>query len=215
MAWPVNAFYESLVAGVTTVKKTLGDAIQQSIINLYGGTKTLVSLDVDGVGDQAATAAAGTVLASGTIRSAAGDLIATAGNIAASLGYVGATTSYLFSGGTLSSGTAGAGQGLTIGRAYKDSLCAAWAVVDNNGAAASLTRGVNISSVARNGQGDVSVTLVNGVANQICAVANGFDNAEVTCTINVTSTSTTVVRVITRSGGATVDAKFMLAVYGG
>lgn len=63
MAYPVNARYETRVAGTTTVKKAWADATDDSLIGLYGGGKTLVSLQVDGTGNAAASAAAGSVVA--------------------------------------------------------------------------------------------------------------------------------------------------------
>ena len=52
MAWPVDAVFEVITAGVTTAKKTLADALQNAIIGIYGGGKTVKALTVDGTGNQ-------------------------------------------------------------------------------------------------------------------------------------------------------------------
>lgn len=51
MAWPIDAVYEVITAGVTTAKKTLADALQNAIIGLVGGNKSVRKFTVDGVGD--------------------------------------------------------------------------------------------------------------------------------------------------------------------
>jgi len=176
MAWPVNARYETLVAGVTAVKKTFGDAMQDAIINLYGGDRTVVSLHADGTGDQASAAGAGSIHATNGFVTASGNVTAFAGDIGATLGNVSAG-SYLAAGGTRSSTTAGAGQGLTIGRIYKDTAPVAWCWIEMiAGPSCRLGRGVNINSVTYTGLGRYTVQLVNGAANLIAPVATVFDN---------------------------------------
>jgi hypothetical protein len=67
MAWPVSGTWEARVSGVTVIKVSWAAALDAALNGLYGGTKTIVSLDVDGVGDQAAGAAAGDIEATGDI----------------------------------------------------------------------------------------------------------------------------------------------------
>ena len=56
MAWPVDAVYEVITAGVTTAKKTLADALQNAIIGVYGGSKSLKAVVADGTGNQGTNA---------------------------------------------------------------------------------------------------------------------------------------------------------------
>lgn len=71
MAWPVNARYLSGVPNVTRIPWALLNAIQDAIYGGIGGIKTFLSLHVDGVGDQAASAAAGQLKVEGAADSAA------------------------------------------------------------------------------------------------------------------------------------------------
>lgn len=56
MGWPTNAVFEVITAGVTTAKKSLADALQNAIIGIYGGTKSVYSVSADGTGNQDSSA---------------------------------------------------------------------------------------------------------------------------------------------------------------
>ena len=58
MAWPVSGNYETRTSLVTTVKKAWADALDAALNGLYGGTKTVKLLTVDGVGYQSPPALA-------------------------------------------------------------------------------------------------------------------------------------------------------------
>lgn len=134
-------------------------------------------------------------------------VIATAGNIISSIGY-------LQAGETVSSGTAGAGQGVIVGRVYEDTTCVAWAKVASTG---TLTRGANISSTTKSGTGDYLVNLVNGVANDPVAFVTLTDTAG---WYRVTYNSVSQIRVRTYVDEADpfatlADAPFSIVVFGG
>jgi hypothetical protein len=57
--FPVSGNWETRVSGITVVKKNWADAIDASFNGLYGGTKSLVSMLLDGAGYQASSVAAG------------------------------------------------------------------------------------------------------------------------------------------------------------
>lgn len=129
---------------------------------------------------------------------------------------------------TRSSGTVGAGQSLTIGEAYKDTLPIAWGSFRCNGSGSiTFTRGVNISSCSRTGTGEFTVTLVNGASN--AAVVNvqfGGDNATSSASAYraiVTPrviTNTFKIQIISGDAGAASDGldstvQIHFTVYGG
>lgn len=68
MAWPFTRLVDFFANTVPTIKATFLNTIQDYFIALFSGTKTVVSLHADGVGDLASTAAAGDVKASGSVR---------------------------------------------------------------------------------------------------------------------------------------------------
>lgn len=61
MAFPVNARYEVRVAGTTTVKAAWANAVDDALIGIYGGGKSVVGVTIDGTGNQAVTPGALTV----------------------------------------------------------------------------------------------------------------------------------------------------------
>lgn len=204
MAWPVDALYEVIVAGVTTAKKTLADAIQNAIIGVVGGGKSIKKLWVDGVGDVASAVAAGDIKVSG------GAYIDTGGNTIGIAGFqstvggvqvagdVKSTGGYcignrLQADNTRSSATAGAGQSLTIGQAWKDTLPVGWIWIEMiAGPSCQLGRGVNIAAaVTYNAAGSYTVTLTNGPANKLLGVATVFDNAASVAQFKLTGHTTT------------------------
>lgn len=93
MAWPVDAIYQTFVAW-TRIRSAFLNQIQERIVDVIGGRKTLKKLEVDGVGDQAPGAAPGDIVASGTIAAGAdvtaafdmtagGNVTSTAGDVSA------------------------------------------------------------------------------------------------------------------------------------
>lgn len=67
MAWPVTSRFQDFVDGTTNVVAAFLHAVQDAIVGVYGGGKTLKSVQVDGTGDAAATASPGDVVASGNV----------------------------------------------------------------------------------------------------------------------------------------------------
>jgi hypothetical protein len=61
MPWPVNALFETITAGVTTAKKSLADAIQSAINNLFNGDLTITKIHIDGAGGNPGLATPGTI----------------------------------------------------------------------------------------------------------------------------------------------------------
>lgn len=142
-----------------------------------------------------------------TLTLAAGNLVAAVGNLIATAGYAEL-------GATISSGTVGAGQALTLGRAYKDTLPVASAYVTNNGAAAALAWGFNIASVNRSLAGYVEVVLTNAPTNIVVTptlrgVATGYATAD----WNAGAKKITVATFI--PNGTATDFDFNLVVFGG
>lgn len=221
MAWPIDARNVDFALG-TVVTDTFLDDIQDKIYAVYGGSKSVVKLYVDGVGNAAPPNGAGTIRTTGSITIDSGGLTVTAGgatiaggNLAVSSGTAtasGAITSTggalvashstagkLTLGGAISSATAGAGQGVAIGDQYKDTTPIAWGWFDNGGAI-TLRRSANVSSVTRNSAGTVTVVLVNGPANRLVPIATFVDNAVAlagyTISVEITNTTTFTIRTV-------------------
>jgi hypothetical protein len=120
MAWPVNARYETLTANISTIKKALLDALQDAIIGIYGGARSIKFLNVDGTGDQASTATGAggvnTVLAGGVLCGTltASTLLESGGNADID-GDVNVLTGKLVVGGTVSGDS---GDGLVKAKRY-------------------------------------------------------------------------------------------------
>jgi len=74
MAWPINARFRSFVDGTTNITADFLHAVQDALYPIIGGSKTLKSVQADGTGNQAATAAAGDVTASGALNGASANV---------------------------------------------------------------------------------------------------------------------------------------------
>lgn len=160
----------------------------------YDGTRSVVKLDVDGVGNQATAGAVGTITANSEIKSNGGPLT---------------------SGGSISSGTPGAGQAVPLGSVYKDTAAVAWCYVEVAAGARSFKRGANIASTTYQGLGIVDVVLTNCPANYLAPIACVTDagGGFAYCTFNVGTKTITV--NTTSDTGAAVDRNFSLVVFGG
>lgn len=157
MAWPVDAKHTTFVANVTTVTAAFLNEIQDRITHIFGGSRTLKKLSVDGAGDVASAAG------NGEIR-ALNDIFSTGGKLIASL--------------VRSSGIAGAGQSVAMGTVYKDTTVFAWArAVMSVGPVIGLNRGANILSVSRLALGKYKFTLAVVPTNIIVPVVTVADTA--------------------------------------
>lgn len=131
MAWPVNARFQNFVSNTTRIAAAFLHAVQDAIIGVVGGTKSVASVDVDGVGDQAASAGAGNIRATGNM--------VAGGRVTAD--------SYLKSFLAKSSATPGSGQAVAAGEIWKDSAIFAYCRLKQTGAnAISVTRSLNLAS---------------------------------------------------------------------
>src|SRR4051812_15661225 len=102
--YPISGTWETRQSGVTTIKKDWADATDASINGIYGGTKTIKTLQVDGIGYQNTINAPGSILASGDISSAH---------------TVNANESF-YCNSARSSATPGAGQSVSAGQIFND-----------------------------------------------------------------------------------------------
>lgn len=131
MAWPVNARFQNFVASTTRITAAFLHALQDATIGLYGGTKSVASVEVDGVGDQAGSAGAGNIRATGNV--------VAGGRVTAD--------SYLKSFLAKSSATPGSGQAVAAGEIWKDSAIFAYCRLKQTGAnTVSVTRSLNLAS---------------------------------------------------------------------
>lgn len=174
MAYPVSGNYEVRVSGTTTVKKAWADANDAALNGIYGGTKTLVSVQTDATGYQAATANAGDVSASGNVVSV-GDVHSLTGKIYTTLGNIEATAGYFKSGLSITSGTGGSGQAVPVGELFGDTMPFAWGVIRINHAGVGnvgILRSANVASVTYVNTGKYRVTLQTAAPNYLCPVVN-------------------------------------------
>lgn len=222
MAWNLTSRLLDFIDHSTPwVSADFLNQIQDAILWLFGGTKTLKSLKVDGTGGQPSDASPGNAHVTGNAQvdgllTVHGDM-STAGSLSAmgtatALGEVGGSDLLLTA--TRSSSTPGSGQGVSLGQIYKDTAAVAWAVVESTG---TLYRGANILSCQRVAQGQYLVTLCNGAPNVLCPVA-GVDTNN--CLSHITAWSevgeNNAVHVTTLdSNNAAIDLNFALVVFGG
>lgn len=202
MAWPNSRLTNYLANSLPRIKAADLNALQDGVTSLITNGWTFKALQTDGTGGAAPSAAAGDIMASGNVTSA-NDLIATAGKLGL--------------GGTKSSATPGAGQALTIGSAYKDSLIVGFAKVQVAGGAASLVWGINIASVTWNATGQTTVVLTNGPANFLIPFAclvGGFGVVDSVAAILINSKTSVSINTI-NGAGTNIDRDFSLLLVGG
>src|SRR4051812_8580586 len=105
MSWWASSRYQTFVGNVTTITAAFLNAVQDAIIDIGSGAKTLRKVHADGVGNQASGAADGQIYAkhgfyaedggaspdavyaeTGDIRAATGGIFANLGNLTAIIG---------------------------------------------------------------------------------------------------------------------------------
>lgn len=176
MAWPVDAAFEVITAGVTTAKKTLADALQNALIGLYGGTKTVISIQADGTGNQASTAN------SGDVSSANGNVVAPNGNVSAGLALVGGKALITVA---RSSVTAGSGQSVALGEVWKDTTNFAAGVFTVSMAAIALTRGYNMAAPTYVGTGIFIIATQTAATHNLLPTVLILNDAPLVCHVRV------------------------------
>jgi len=131
VAWRVSGRFQSFIDGVTNITAAFLHEMQDAIADLYGGRRTLVSLDVDGVGDQVSALGAGEIHADG--------------NVSADLSVI--SNKQVVVSTARSSATPGSGQSVAAGEVWKDSAIFAYCRLKQTGAnAVSVTRSLNLAS---------------------------------------------------------------------
>jgi hypothetical protein len=156
MAWPVSSRFIDFIANVTAIAHDFLNAVQDAVVNLYGGVRTVVSLRADGVGDQVAGGSPGDIrgvnlIADTDVQATGGDVRANAGNVRAVAGHLEA--------GQMKIGTSMPTPSCALGQVYKDLIPIGWGRFVYGGGAVSMSSGVNIKSVVRNDVGDYTITL--------------------------------------------------------
>src|SRR5258707_15706260 len=86
MGWPIDAVFEVLTALTTTVKAATHTEIQNKIVDVIGGRRSIKSLWIDGVGSVASAVAAGAARIANGLTVDAGGIAVTLGDIVANVG---------------------------------------------------------------------------------------------------------------------------------
>jgi hypothetical protein len=191
MAWPFSRLTTYLFQSLPAVKSGDLNAIQDAIGALFGGTLSIKSLWIDGVGNAASAVAAGTLRAVSAIID--NGLTVTVGNIAATAGSISAggtisatgssfaahvnSSNEFYTAATKSGAAAnGAAAPLTntvlVGERWNEGAVLGHAWVQGGGAGVfHLVRGYNIYNVVRSAQGHYQVLINTVAANSVYAVA--------------------------------------------
>ena len=179
MAWPLSRLL-TFANGTTVTPSFLNDTIQDYIIGIFGGTKSVKSVHADGVGGNTASAAAGEIKATGAA-TISGNIVSVHGNVTSDTGYVSAGTTVTAGTGVTSTtgdvvattGKLTAGKlssaegGIETGEFFKDNTPLGSGFVAANGAGFTDTGspdfdpiyGPNIASVDHAGTGEYHVVL--------------------------------------------------------
>jgi len=220
--FPVSGNWETRISGVTTVKKAWADSLDAALAGLYGGTRTVVSLSADGLGNQPSSSAAGDVVATGKVRgnagieTAAGHVTALVGNLVAGVGHLEV--------GETKVGTAMPTPACALGRLYADLIPIGWGRFFVSGAAISLAAGINIKSAARTNVGQYRITFGTAPAQPlfqsvVLVTPWGAQDVSFNCnTQGETFTGNLQILLNARSIGAApvpADASFFLIAYCG
>ena len=209
MAWPLSNLTSYLANSTPTIKAADLNAIQTAIGAILTNVYTFKALQVDGIGGNGTgLAASGEVYASGNINSAL-----------AVTGLGGVVTGTVFdasSGSTRSSGTAGAGQALTLGRIYKDTAPIAWGRISFFGGGVTFVWGVNIASVVYAAAvGVATVTLTNGPVNYLAPQGNVLSATAHQVTFEMIGVTQFKIHLFNAAGVAIEDSSVAFVVYGG
>lgn len=171
MAYPISGNYETRTPGTTIIKAAWGDTVDANITGIIGGSKSIKSLWVDGVGNAAS------IVGSGAARIANGLLIDSVGLVITAGGMLITAGSATLSSGDLSvsgkgtflqvrsSATKGAGQAVAAGEVWKDTTVFAWFVATVSATVLTFVRGANIANVVRDAKGQFTVTMQTAATN--------------------------------------------------
>jgi len=220
--FPLSGNWETRISGVTTVKKAWADSVDAALGGLYGGTRTVVSLSADALGDRPSTAAAGDVAATGKVHGDAGVETA-AGNVSALVGNLVAAAGHLEVGQS-KVGTAMPTPACVLGQLYSDLIPIGWGRFFVSGGAISLSAGINIKSATRSNVGQYRITFGTAPGQplfQSVVLVTPWGVQDVSFNCNTTGeafTGNLQILMTARSiGGApvAVDASFFLVAYCG
>lgn len=209
MAWPLTPLRTYIANSLPAIAAADLNSIQSAINWLFGGVKTVASVEADGTGGAPSTASAGNVVAAGSVVTAFGDV---------SSGRDVLATRKVSASGAISSATPGVGQSVSPGAIYKDTAPIAWGWIQNNGAI-TVVRSANVSSVTHNAAGAVSVVLASPPANAIAIsltliqAAGASNGTEIW--IDSGNVSNAGFKVITKASNVGTDVDFMFTVFGG
>ena len=150
MAWPLSRLLDFIDHSTPWVSADFLNQVQDAIVALFGGGKTVKSLKADGTGGAASDAAAGSIVATGNISSTSGKV-----HVAATAVGLGAFPT----------------PAIAVGDVYADLEPIAWARVDLS-AGATFVAGVNIANITAGTPGALTLTLGAVPTNALYAVAN-------------------------------------------
>lgn len=220
MAWPFSRLRSYVANSTPTIKAGDLNSIQDYINHVFNGAKSIKSLWIDGTGDVVSAVAAGDLKVSGGAYIDTGSNTIGIGGFTSTVGGVEVAGSVKSTGGycignrlqadnTRSSATVGAGQSLTVGQAWKDTLSVGWCWIEMiAGPNCQLGRGVNIATLTYTALGRYTVTLTNGPTNVLCGTATVFDNTASVAQFKLTGHTTTSfeINVYDMAGAATDPA---------
>ena len=214
MAWPFSRLTTYLANSTPVIKAFDLNQIQDYLVLLFSGTRTVKALEATEAGDGPTTVVPGQVKAAKGFYAVAGD----AGGWAfqAIQGAIVAYEGFLRAGKEISGAATPTASPLSLGAIHKDLCPIAWAVVQRGAGSASLIRGANIAAVTPTPgvDGTTTVDLVVPGAHRLCAVATA-EAAIAVFAMAYQSGGPNKVAVETRDvAGARYNANFNLVVFG-
>lgn len=221
---------ETLVSNATTIKAATLNGVQDELVDVYDGSKTLKKVTVDGTGDadgsatpagqvkSATLATTGDASVGGNLNIPNGSLTAktgilcTNGGIGCSVDNLIASTGYTYGGATITA-TSAPTAAPTKGRRYADDGIFAFGRITRPGGNDTFAFGKNVQSMSYDaGNHWYVITLKTGVADYTYAVAGAcgmnINDDHLSCAF----VSNTELHVKSASGGA---AEFSFWVFGG
>jgi hypothetical protein len=199
----------------TAIAHDFLNSIQDVVVNLYGGKRTVVSLWADGVGDQPSAAMPGDVVglnvtAGQNLIASAGDVVAMDGNIRAATGHVETAEKKV--------GTAMPTPACAFGAIYKDLVPVGWGRFVVGGGGIAMSSGVNIKGAAYNATGSYTITFGTAPPSpgfHGVGFVTSYQSPDVTfwCDTSADGSGNMIVNVHARSVGAApspVDGSFFL-----
>lgn len=207
MSWPVTARFLDFIANTTRITAAALNAFQDATIGIYGGTKSIMSLWIDGVGNAASAVANGALRVANGVTIDTVGLTVTSGPITASSGTISSTAGKLSSGLLRSTGVA-----VAQGDIYKNTTILAIGRVDNTGAMSSVGA-TGISDVSGGANTKYDITIGAAPANHYVVAATGIgDNLRVD--LHAESAGTSKITLWTYSAGTLAAINFEFIVLG-